>query len=117
MKIRADFNFSNSEERIELAVGYVIGEFSPTEEGGDFKPEDVILQRLVAKSPDLKKIEVMAIANCKVLYDDNEVEEVINVGSLAEHREKRKVEACKICDNNCGYCKFNCNCSTEVEID
>ena len=87
MKIRADFNFSNSEEKIDLAVGYVIGEFTPTEEGGDFKPEDVILERLVAKSPDLKKIEAMAISNCKVLYDDNEVEEVINVGSLADYHD------------------------------
>lgn len=30
--------------------------------------------------------------------------------------EKKTVEACKICDNNCGYCRFACNCSTEVEI-
>ncbi len=117
MKIRADFDFKEEAMGIKACKGYVIGEFTPTEEGGNFKPEDVILERLVAKSPDLKKIEAMAIANCKVLYDDNEVEEVINVGSLAEHRKKRKVEACKICDNNCGYCKFNCNCSTEVEID
>lgn len=25
------------------------------------------------------------------------------------------MEACKVCDNNCGYCKFNCNCLTDVE--
>ena len=116
MKIRADFDFKEEAMGIKACKGYVIGEFTPTQEGGDFKPEDVILERLVARSPDLKKIEAMAISNCKVLYDDNEVEEVINVGSLAERREKRKVEACLICDNNCGYCKFNCNCSTEVEI-
>lgn len=114
MKIRADFNFSDDALNVKVCKGYVIGEFTPTEEGGDFKPQDVILERLVAKSPNLKKIEALAIANCKVLYDDEET--VIDVGSLAEHREKRKVEACKICDNNCGYCKFNCNCSTEVEI-
>ena len=117
MKIRADFDFKEEAMEIKACKGYVIGEFTPTEEGGDFKPEDVILERLVAKSPDLKKIEAMAIANCKVIYDDSEVEEVINIGSLAENREKRKVEACKVCDNNCGYCKFDCNCSTEVEID
>lgn len=29
--------------------------------------------------------------------------------------EPLKVEACKICDNNCGYCKYACNCSTEVD--
>ena len=87
MTIRADFNFSDEKEKIRECKGYVIGEFTPTEEGGDFKPEDVILERLVAKSPDLKKVEAMAIANCKVLYDDNEVEEVINVGSLADYHD------------------------------
>lgn len=25
------------------------------------------------------------------------------------------MEACKVCDNNCGYCKFDCNCATEVQ--
>ncbi|MBR5776732.1 MAG: hypothetical protein IKY42_10855, partial [Bacteroidaceae bacterium] len=30
--------------------------------------------------------------------------------------KKKTVEACKICDNNCGYCKYNCNCYTEVEV-
>ena len=87
MTIRADFNFSDETEKIRECKGYVIGEFTPTQEGGDFKPEKTILERLVAKSPDLKKIEAMAIANCKVLYDDNEVEEVINVGSLAQYHE------------------------------
>ena len=87
MKIRADFDFKEEAMGIKACKGYVIGEFTPTEEGGDFKPEDVILERLVAKSPDLKKIEAMAIANCKVLYDDNEVEEVINVGRLADYHE------------------------------
>ena len=87
MTIRADFNFADETEQIIECKGYIIGEFTPTEEGGDFKPEDVILERLVAKSPDLKKIEAMAIANCKVLYDDNEVEEVINVGSLADYHD------------------------------
>ena len=73
MKIRADFNFSNSEEQIDLAVGYVIGEFTPTEEGGDFKPEEVILQKLIAKAPDFKKIEELAIENCRVIYDESEI--------------------------------------------
>ena len=88
MKIRADFDFKEEAMGIKACKGYVIGEFTPTEEGGwGLKPfEDVILERLVAKSPDLKKIEAMAIANCKVLYDDNEVEEV-NVGSLADYHD------------------------------
>ena len=28
-----------------------------------------------------------------------------------------KVEACKICDNQCGYCKYACNCATLVEVE
>lgn len=83
MKIRADFNFSYDAMEIKVCKGYVIGEFTPTEEGGDFKPEDVILEKLVARSPDLKKIEALAIACCKVLYDD---EDVISFGSFAEVR-------------------------------
>lgn len=70
MKIRADFNFSNSEEKIDLAVGYVIGEFTPTEEGGDFKPEKVILEKLKAKAPNFKKVEELAIKNCRCIYDE-----------------------------------------------
>ena len=87
MKIRADFNFADESELIKVCKGYVIGEFTPTAEGGDFKPESVILQKLVAVSPDLKKVEELAIKNCRVLYDDNEVEEVINVGSLADYHD------------------------------
>ena len=87
MTIRADFNFSDETEKIRECKGYVIGEFTPTEEGGDFKPEKTILERLVAVSPDFEKIEQLAILNCKVLYDDNEVEEVINVGSLADYHD------------------------------
>jgi hypothetical protein len=85
MKVRADFNFSNSEEKIKIAKGYVIGEFTPTEEGCDFKPEKVILEKLIAKAPDFKKIEELAIANCCVLYDEEET--VIKVGSLADYHD------------------------------
>lgn len=87
MTIRADFNFSDETEKIRECKGYVIGEFTPTQEGGDFKPEKTILERLVAVSPDFEKIEQLAILNCKVIYDDNEVEEVINVGSLAYYHD------------------------------
>ena len=82
MKIRADFNFSNEAEKIKVCKGYVIGEFTPTQEGGDFKPERVILEKLVAVKPDFEKIEQLAIKNCK-LFDD----EIINVGSLADHHD------------------------------
>ena len=73
MKIRADFNFSNSENKIDLAIGYVIGDFTPTEEGGNFKPEKVILQKLKAKTPNFQKVEELAIENCRVIYDESEI--------------------------------------------
>lgn len=85
MKIRADFDFKDEALGIKACKGYVIGEFTPTEEGGDFKPQDVILEKLVARSPNLKKIEALAIVNCKVLYDDEET--VIDVGSLADYHD------------------------------
>ena len=84
MKIRADFNFADESELIKVCKGYVIGEFTPTAEGGDFKPEKTILERLVAVSPDFEKIEQLAILNCKVIYDDSEV---INIGSLADYHD------------------------------
>ena len=84
MTIRADFNFSDEKEQIRECKGYVIGEFTPTEEGGDFKPEKTILERLVAVSPDFEKIEQLAILNCKVIYDDSEV---INIGSVADYHD------------------------------
>ena len=73
MKIRADFNFRCSEEKIDLAVGYVIGEFTPTEEGGDFKPEKVVLLKLKAVAPNFQKVEELAIKNCRCIYDDSEI--------------------------------------------
>lgn len=84
MTIRADFNFSDEKEQIRECKGYVIGEFTPTAEGGDFKPEKTILERLVAVSPDFEKIEQLAILNCKVIYDDSEV---INIGSVADYHD------------------------------
>ena len=84
MKIRADFNFADESELIKVCKGYVIGEFTPTAEGGDFKPKKTILERLVAVSPDFEKIEQLAIMNCKVIYDDSEV---VNIGSLADYHD------------------------------
>ena len=81
--VRADFNFSDEAENITACRGYVIGEFTPTEEGGDFKPVDVILERLIARSPDMAKVEALAIKNCVVLYND---EDVISFDSFAEVR-------------------------------
>lgn len=84
MTIRVDFNFSDETEKIRECKGYIIGEFTPTQEGGDFKPEKTILERLVAVSPDFEKIEQLAILNCKVIYDDSEV---VNIGSLADYHD------------------------------
>lgn len=84
MTIRADFNFSDETEQIRECKGYVIGEFTPTAEGGDFKPEKTILERLVAVSPDFEKIEQLAIKYCKVIYDDSEVK---NIGSVADYHD------------------------------
>jgi hypothetical protein len=44
--------------------------------------DSVVLQKLIATKPDFEKIEHLAIKNCK-LFDD----EVINVGSLADHHD------------------------------
>ena len=84
MTIRADFKFSDETEKIRECKGYIIGEFTPTQEGGDFKPEKTILERLVAVSPDFEKIEQLAILNCKVIYVDSEV---VNIGSLADYHD------------------------------
>ena len=73
MKIRADFDFKEEAMGIKACKGYVIGEFTPTEEGGDFKPEKVILQKLKAKAPNFQKVEELAIKNCRVLYDESEI--------------------------------------------
>ena len=84
MKIRADFDFKEEAMGIKACKGYVIGEFTPTAEGGNFKPEKTILERLVAVSPDFEKIEQLAIMKCKVIYDE---EEVINIGSVADYHD------------------------------
>lgn len=106
MTIRADFSFSDDAQKIKMCKGHVIGDFTPTEEGGNFRPDQIIILKFVAKNPDFRKIEELAIQHCKVLYDDAEV---------TKSEEKHLVEACKVCDNNCGYCRYNCNCYTLVE--
>ena len=39
------------------------------------------------------------------------------LGRAGTQSERKKVEAYKICDNNCVYCRYNCNCSTLVEVE
>lgn len=67
--IRADFDFTAKTQGIGHCKGYVIGKFTPTAEGGNFKPENVIIKKLIANNPDFEVIEKLAIQNCKVIYD------------------------------------------------
>lgn len=63
----------------------------------------------------LLTVELNLLFN-KMLNTDLDMEKVRKAELVAESvEEKRLVEACKICDNNCDYCRFNCNCSTLVE--
>ena len=48
---------------------------------------------------------------------DNETSRFYHKHFHTMDEEHKTIEACKICDNNCGFCKFDCNCSTEVEIE
>ena len=80
--VRADFDFQSNADQIKRCTGYVICEdVELTENGGStFKVHSVVLQKLIAKNPDFEVVEKLAIKNCK-LFDD----EIINVGSLADH--------------------------------
>ena len=46
----------------------------------------------------------------------DDMHKVVKVEFDFEKKKKKMVEACKICDNRCNYCKFACNCSTLVEV-
>lgn len=82
--LRADFDFESEADGIKLCVGYVLCKDVELSENESYKfcVDSVVLQKLVAKKPDFEKIEQLAIKNCK-LFDD----EVINVGSLADHHD------------------------------
>lgn len=83
ISLRADFDFESEADGIKRCVGYVICKDVELHESGySFGVESVVLQKLIATKPDFEKIEQLAIKNCK-LFDD----EVINVGSLADHHD------------------------------
>ena len=83
MKIRADFDFKSEKDKIKHCAGYVVCyDVEQKDYGCDFKIDSIIIKKLIATSPDFEKIEQLAIQNCK-LFDD----EIINVGSLAEHHD------------------------------
>ena len=81
---RADFDFESEANGIKRCAGYVLcKDVVLTENGGyTFGVDSVVLQKLIATRPDFENIEMLAIKNCK-LFDD----EVINVGSLADHHD------------------------------
>jgi len=81
---RADFDFESEANGIKRCAGYVICKDVVLSEKGSytFGVDSVVLQKLIATRPDFEKIEHLAIKNCK-LFDD----EVINVGSLADHHD------------------------------
>lgn len=80
--IRADFDFNSEADQIKHCIGYVICEDVELHENGNstFKVHSVIVQKLIAKNPNFEKVEELAIKNCKLFE-----EEIINVGSLADH--------------------------------
>jgi hypothetical protein len=81
--VRADFDFKDEKNGIKHCTGYVVCyDVEQKEYGCDFKVHSVIVKKLIAKNPDFEKLEQLAIQNCKV-FDD----EIINVGSLAEHHD------------------------------
>ena len=82
--IRADFDFKSEADQIKHCTGYVICTDVQLGQNGSFSfsVDSVVIQKLIAKNPDFEKVEELAIRNCK-LFDD----EVINVGSLAEHHD------------------------------
>ena len=82
--VRADFNFKDEATGILYCRGYVVCEDVELKEDGSytFKVHSVVVQKFIGSAPDFEKIEHLAIKNCK-LFDD----EVINVGSLADHHD------------------------------
>ena len=82
--LRADFDFESEANGIKRCAGYVICKDVVLTENGSytFGVDSVVLQKLIATKPDFEIIEQLAIKNCK-LFDD----EIINVGSLADHHD------------------------------
>lgn len=82
--VRADFNFKDEATGILYCRGYVVCEDVELKEDGSytFKVHSVVVQKFIGSAPDFEHIEKLAIKNCK-LFD----EEIIDVGSLAEHHD------------------------------
>ena len=82
--IRADFNFKDEATGILYCRGYVVCEDVQLQENGSytFKVHSVVVQKFIGSAPDFEHIEKLAIQKCK-LFD----EEIIDVGSLAEHHD------------------------------
>ena len=82
--VRADFNFKDEATGILYCRGYVVCEDVQLQENGNytFKVHSVVVQKFIGSAPDFEHIEKLAIQKCK-LFD----EEIIDVGSLAEHHD------------------------------
>ena len=82
--IRADFNFKDEATGILYCRGYVVCEDVQLSENGSytFNVHSVVVQKFIGSAPDFDKIEKLAIQNCKLFED-----EIIDVGSLAEHHD------------------------------
>ena len=72
--VRADFDFKDEKNGIKHCTGYVVCyDVEQKDYGCDFKIDRIIINKLIATSPDFEKIEQLAIQNCKLLYEDSEV--------------------------------------------
>ncbi len=82
--VRADFNFKDEATGILYCRGYVVCKDVELKEDGSytFEVHSVVVQKFIGSAPDFEHIEKLAIQNCK-LFDD----EIIDVGSLAEHHD------------------------------
>ena len=80
--VRADFNFKDEATGIHYCRGYVVCEDVQLSENGSytFRVNSVVVQKFIGSAPNFKHIEKLAIQNCKLFED-----EIIDVGSLAEH--------------------------------
>lgn len=66
MQIRADFDFSDIENKIKKCVGYIIGEYEPTETGSTFRPIKTVVSKLIATAPNFEVVEHLALKHCEV---------------------------------------------------
>ena len=67
MKSRCDFNFSDLNNGIKKACGFVICEVTPTTDGADLKVIKVILYKLIARNPNWDNLEQVIMNHCSFI--------------------------------------------------